>query len=148
MSNTEEKKEEAWEYLDKLIRTKQLVELHTHLLGMGSSDFWVSRIIRTYLPRVCMGQFTEEEKLKKHLKDLLKLQLSSLPPKRTYPIDKFLFNLDRPSGHIKDNYTDFTVDDEVLDFLEDQGEKFSNLCGISTSNLGGGIWDQQQSQKK
>jgi len=38
--------------LDEAISGRALVELHSHLLGMGSADFWVSRIMTTYLPRV------------------------------------------------------------------------------------------------
>jgi len=38
--------------LDEAISGRALVELHSHLLGMGSADFWVRRIMMTYLPRV------------------------------------------------------------------------------------------------
>jgi hypothetical protein len=38
--------------LDEHVSRRSLVELHSHLLGMGSADFWVSRIMATYLPRV------------------------------------------------------------------------------------------------
>jgi hypothetical protein len=52
-ANVEAKNQaDAWKELDKSIEGKILVELHTHLLGMGSADFWVSRIMVTYLPRV------------------------------------------------------------------------------------------------
>ncbi|KAI9095801.1 hypothetical protein DFS34DRAFT_651043 [Phlyctochytrium arcticum] len=46
-------KVELFKRLDELITGKQLVDLHTHLLGMGSADFWLYRIMVTYLPRVC-----------------------------------------------------------------------------------------------
>lgn len=36
--------------LNRAIDGARLVELHAHLMGMGSSDFWVSRIIGSYLP--------------------------------------------------------------------------------------------------
>ena len=53
--------------LDKAIASRKLCELHTHLMGMGSADFWVSRIMKSYLPRVKgVPQFTEEE-INKHI---------------------------------------------------------------------------------
>ncbi|KAJ3332072.1 hypothetical protein HDU91_003179, partial [Kappamyces sp. JEL0680] len=43
----------AWlDVLDQHIAAKNMVELHTHLLGMGSNEFWVQRIMCTYLVRV------------------------------------------------------------------------------------------------
>ena len=42
---------EAYCKLDENIGKCSLSELHTHLMGMGSADFWVSRIIETYIPR-------------------------------------------------------------------------------------------------
>lgn len=44
-------KEALFDELDHWILKKGLTELHTHLLGMGSADFWVTRIIESYLPR-------------------------------------------------------------------------------------------------
>lgn len=38
--------------LDVSIQNRGLTELHTHLMGMGSADFWVSTIIEKYLPRI------------------------------------------------------------------------------------------------
>lgn len=37
--------------LDDLILGDSLVDLHTHLMGMGNADFWVTKIIEGYLPR-------------------------------------------------------------------------------------------------
>jgi hypothetical protein len=37
--------------LDRQIQDHRLVELHTHLMGMGDADFWVHLIIETYIPR-------------------------------------------------------------------------------------------------
>ena len=31
--------------LDQCVRSKQLVDLHAHLMGQGSDDFWVSEVI-------------------------------------------------------------------------------------------------------
>jgi hypothetical protein len=45
-------REELVARLDEYLSRGALVELHSHLLGMGSADFWVSRIMMTYLPRV------------------------------------------------------------------------------------------------
>jgi hypothetical protein len=45
------KKTGLYKLLDDHIHCKGLTELHTHLMGMGSADFWVSKIIETYLPR-------------------------------------------------------------------------------------------------
>ncbi|KAG5460186.1 MAG: hypothetical protein BJ554DRAFT_7798, partial [Olpidium bornovanus] len=63
--------------LDRHVRSKRLVELHTHLLGMGSADFWVNRIMETYLPRVCVDQTWERAALEQHLKTLLISQLEA-----------------------------------------------------------------------
>ena len=38
--------------LDEAIHGGELTELHAHLMGMGSADFWVARIMQTYLPRL------------------------------------------------------------------------------------------------
>mmetsp|Transcript_16969 Transcript_16969/g.22224 ORF Transcript_16969/g.22224 Transcript_16969/m.22224 type:complete len:120 (-) Transcript_16969:2056-2415(-) len=45
-------KEKAEQYLDEKVVSHELVDLHTHLLGMGSADWWVTRIMKVYLPRV------------------------------------------------------------------------------------------------
>lgn len=44
-------KEKLHIILDEYCHTRGLVELHSHLMGMGSADFWVSRIIEQYIPR-------------------------------------------------------------------------------------------------
>lgn len=44
-------RETAFQRLDDGIRDFGLTELHTHLMGMGSADFWVSRIMEVYIPR-------------------------------------------------------------------------------------------------
>jgi len=44
-------KEQLHSYLDEYCNSHGLVELHSHLMGMGSADFWVSRIIEQYIPR-------------------------------------------------------------------------------------------------
>ena len=38
--------------LDEAIQGGELAELHSHLMGMGSADFWVARVMQTYLPRL------------------------------------------------------------------------------------------------
>ena len=69
---------ETWIALDRAIKNKELVELHTHLLGMGSANFWVHRIMITYLPRISRplneGPF-ELDQFRNHLKELFRLQL-------------------------------------------------------------------------
>jgi hypothetical protein len=45
------RKTELYRALDDHINRKDLTELHTHLMGMGSADFWVSKIMETFLPR-------------------------------------------------------------------------------------------------
>jgi len=37
-------------YILTAIEQRKLTELHTHLMGMGSADFWVTRIMQTYIP--------------------------------------------------------------------------------------------------
>lgn len=36
--------------LNEEISNHGLVDLHTHLIGMGSADFWVSKVIEAYIP--------------------------------------------------------------------------------------------------
>eukprot|EP00834_Sanchytrium_tribonematis_P006940 NODE_564_length_5986_cov_1.209614.p2 type:complete len:742 gc:universal NODE_564_length_5986_cov_1.209614:4955-2730(-) len=43
---------EAEQVLNKAVLKKELTDLHTHLKGMGNSDFWVNEIMRTYLPNL------------------------------------------------------------------------------------------------
>jgi hypothetical protein len=45
----QEIKRSLWSRLDEQIYRNGLTDLHTHLMGMGSSEFWVSKIIKTYL---------------------------------------------------------------------------------------------------
>lgn len=45
-------KRDAIKCLDDAIRKGRMVELHTHLLGMGNADFWVSKIMEGYLPSI------------------------------------------------------------------------------------------------
>lgn len=52
-------KQDLFDELDAWIFNKGLTELHTHLMGMGSADFWVSRIIESYLPRVAKKKKTD-----------------------------------------------------------------------------------------
>ncbi len=40
------------ETLDQYVTEKRLVDLHTHLLGMGDSKFWIDHIIKKYLSSV------------------------------------------------------------------------------------------------
>lgn len=42
-------KKRLFQELDTLISTKSLVDLHTHLMGMGNADFWVTKIMEGYL---------------------------------------------------------------------------------------------------
>jgi hypothetical protein len=44
-------KRELVQKLDELISTDSLVDLHTHLMGMGNADFWVTKIMEGYLLR-------------------------------------------------------------------------------------------------
>jgi len=47
-----EVQESLLQELDRQVGRLGLADLHTHLLGMGSADFWVDQIMRTYLVRV------------------------------------------------------------------------------------------------
>jgi hypothetical protein len=58
-------KAKLFDVLDYWILRKGLTELHTHLMGMGSADFWVSRIIECYLPRALRERNLKQTK-KKH----------------------------------------------------------------------------------
>ena len=49
--NPKSTKEDLHKELDKFIYDESLTDLHTHLMGMGSADFWVTKIMETYLPR-------------------------------------------------------------------------------------------------
>jgi len=37
-------------YLNDCVRNQELVELHTHLMGMGNANFWVLKIMEYYIP--------------------------------------------------------------------------------------------------
>lgn len=37
---------------DKRATRGELVELHTHLMGMGSADFWVNRIMKVFIRNI------------------------------------------------------------------------------------------------
>eukprot|EP00041_Stephanoeca_diplocostata_P037403 m.1416275 g.1416275 ORF g.1416275 m.1416275 type:complete len:869 (+) comp25029_c0_seq123:163-2769(+) len=43
---------EAWDTLDDIVDKRQLVDLHSHLLGMGDSSFWVFRIMCHCIPKL------------------------------------------------------------------------------------------------
>lgn len=43
-------KSQLFEFLEKFINEKKLVELHTHLMGMGSWEFWIDKIMKKYIP--------------------------------------------------------------------------------------------------
>lgn len=57
--NDKSTKQDLFDVLDSWMFNKGLTELHTHLMGMGSADFWVSRIIESYLPRVARKMRTD-----------------------------------------------------------------------------------------
>ena len=38
--------------LDEAVASKNLCELHTHLLGMGSDGFWVERVMTSLIPKI------------------------------------------------------------------------------------------------
>ncbi|KAI8915836.1 hypothetical protein EDD86DRAFT_215964 [Gorgonomyces haynaldii] len=90
ISNLTNEREVAQRKLDECIKKKELVELHTHLLGMGSADFWVNNIMKTYLPRVCQPIYDQDDEEKvtmllNHLKTLMKdmLVMSRTEPNLT-----------------------------------------------------------------
>jgi hypothetical protein len=71
-------KNELFLMLDNHILKKALTELHTHLMGMGSADFWVSKIMENYLPRIELheqenktGRVRQHGKVLFPLKDIL-----------------------------------------------------------------------------
>eukprot|EP01128_Nolandella_sp_AFSM9_P005187 TRINITY_DN247_c0_g1_i3.p1 TRINITY_DN247_c0_g1~~TRINITY_DN247_c0_g1_i3.p1 ORF type:complete len:770 (-),score=103.02 TRINITY_DN247_c0_g1_i3:141-2450(-) len=45
--------------LDNAIQAGQLCDLHTHLLGMGSSEFWIEEIIKKLIPKLVMQKRIE-----------------------------------------------------------------------------------------
>jgi hypothetical protein len=44
------KEKELFERLDYYVLHKRLAELHTHIMGMGSANFWVNKVIQKYIP--------------------------------------------------------------------------------------------------
>jgi hypothetical protein len=46
----EDSQQSLYNLLDENIRKKGLTDLHTHLMGMGSANFWVKKIIEKYIP--------------------------------------------------------------------------------------------------
>ncbi|KAJ3184005.1 hypothetical protein HDU85_001856 [Gaertneriomyces sp. JEL0708] len=72
-------KAELYHLLDRAASANWFTDLHTHLLGMGSADFWVSRIMVTYLPRVKkkwdVRERMDTKALNKFFKELIHAQL-------------------------------------------------------------------------
>ena len=65
-------KDQLFKILDKHILKKGLTELHTHLMGMGSADFWVSKIMESYLHRIeCDEDKPSERKVEFTLAQLM-----------------------------------------------------------------------------
>ena len=51
-NDVKEDKEDVVHTLDNFAAVGGLTELHSHIMGMGSADFWVPRVMTVYLPRV------------------------------------------------------------------------------------------------
>jgi hypothetical protein len=51
VSDKDDIKAELWRKLDVAIYRNRLTDLHTHLMGLGSADFWVTKILRNFLLR-------------------------------------------------------------------------------------------------
>ena len=52
MSTDFARRQAAVKCLNLVSSKSQLVELHTHLVGMGNADFWVSKIMEGYIPSI------------------------------------------------------------------------------------------------
>eukprot|EP01035_Chromulina_nebulosa_P034927 gene34927-46917_t len=57
--------------LDEYVREKRLTDLHTHLMGMGSANFWVKKIIEKYIRLKEEGENDSKKVVKYSLLDLL-----------------------------------------------------------------------------
>ena len=125
MENQERVNAACYKVLDTRIRNKELIDLHTHLLGMGSADFWVHRIIMTYLIRIAKngGPFGTQKELLKHLKTLLKYQLYEINDESQSPTDTLLkrieaFVKDLQRDNTKQDYTKFTLQLDLFESLQ------------------------------
>ena len=70
--------------LHEKVNSMQLMDLHTHLIGMGNADFWVVRIMETYLTN-CDPNLNPQKKQKSkesQLYDLMKCELTTENYKR------------------------------------------------------------------
>ncbi len=63
-SNSIVGRKRLYDALDDMILKGGLAELHTHLAGMGSADFWVTRIMEGYLMRTTKKNEEEREERK------------------------------------------------------------------------------------
>lgn len=61
--------------LEKIVARHGLVELHTHLLGMGSADFWLHWIMLSYLRQRLIDKNDVKKSLQDHLRDHIEEQL-------------------------------------------------------------------------
>eukprot|EP01038_Epipyxis_sp_PR26KG_P017182 gene17182-23674_t len=68
-SKNDERNVSLFDVLQNNIRNQSLTELHTHIYGMGSAEFWVKTIIENFLIRIKIN--TDREVLYT-IKDLLK----------------------------------------------------------------------------
>lgn len=67
--------------LEDIISSYGFTELHTHLMGMGDSKFWVETIIMSFIPRM-------EEEEKKRKKKFVKYPLKKLMEATGFPFDE------------------------------------------------------------
>ncbi|KAI9015033.1 hypothetical protein BC832DRAFT_185908 [Gaertneriomyces semiglobifer] len=86
-------KAELYRLLNRAASANWFTDLHTHLLGMGSADFWVSRIMVTYLSSVKRnwkaGERTDPGVLAKFFTELIHAQLE-LNKEETKAVDSWV----------------------------------------------------------
>ncbi|KAJ3308243.1 hypothetical protein HDV04_001512 [Boothiomyces sp. JEL0838] len=60
---TNESQEDLFSKLDELIEGRKLIDLHTHLMGMGNMEFWTKWIMAGYIPRKLQSVRQEVQKV-------------------------------------------------------------------------------------
>lgn len=112
IASDSKRKDELFQILDDYILKKGLTELHTHLMGMGSADFWVSKIMESYLHRIenC-NKKTSERKVEFSLADVM--TASGFPHSDSESCDISLFEALFFDGFLNRNLKSVVTDSKI-----------------------------------
>lgn len=110
IASDSKRKDELFQILDDNILKKGLTELHTHLMGMGSADFWVSKIMESYLHRI-EDDKPSERKVEYSLADVM--TASGFPHSDSESCDISLFEALFFDGFLNRNLKSVVTDSKI-----------------------------------